>query len=127
GGERDRAVEHEVRHVPEEHLVLAAERLTLRCVDDDDRAATPAADGGELAGNGERGPAAALQTARLDHLEERRSAPPIEGSVSGQVLRERHRTVLVDACEQPRHGRRIAGGQSAHTTAPATVPVTRVR
>src|SRR6185437_12924912 len=101
--ECDGSVEHEVRDVAEQHLVLAGERLAFRRVHEDDRAPALRGDGGNLARDRERAAAAPLQAAHLENRLERPRALRLERSVTPQMLRERYRPFLPEAGEQPWH------------------------
>ena len=82
------AVENEVRNVPNEHPVLAARRLPLRRVDDDDRPAALGRNGRQLAARREAASTATTQAAPLDQVDQFR--PGVRrGSVRGEVVFER--------------------------------------
>ena len=119
------AVENEVRNVPNEHLVLAARRLPLRRVDDDDRPAALGRNGRQLAARRKAAPTATTQAAPLDQVDQFR--PGVRrGSVRGEVVfKGGLPPVRRDACKQSRESRRRGGpravrDRAAHCASPSS-------
>ena len=84
-GERDRAVDHEVREVAQEELVLAAGRLALGRVHHDDRPTAAFGHGPDLAGDRKACAPAARKPARLE-LAQQLAALELEPPVTPKVL-----------------------------------------
>ena len=125
-GERDGTVDHEVREVAQEELVLAARRLALGRVHDDDRPAAALGDGPDLAGDRKACAPAAGKPARLE-LAQQLAALELEPPVARKVLAQRHRAPGVEPREEPRQPGRGDLERSAHTSAPVERPAERIR
>ena len=127
-----------MRHVADEHAVLAARRLTLDGVDDDD--GTPAARGdrGQLRRDREGGAAAPLEAARLDHgdqaaaeLPRHRGARTARGARPGRRAAHARGRARASSRGRPRGGacrgcaaRALTRCPRAARRVPWTVPVT---
>jgi hypothetical protein len=96
----DRTVENEVRQPSDQELVLAAERLALGGVDDDDRPATAGGDRASLGGRREARASAAAETGCVELGDQ--VAGGCQTSVVGEMRVETERTARIEACEQPR-------------------------
>ena len=93
---RAEAVDHQMRHVGEQHEVLGAHRLRLDPVGHDDLRSAAARDGGELAGGREAGAAAPRQAGALGGGDQRLGSRRRQRAVDGGVLGERERAASPD-------------------------------
>ena len=125
-GERDRTVDHEVREVAQEELVLAARRLALGRVHDDDRPTAALGDGPDLAGGRKACAAAAGKPARLE-LAEQLAPLELERARDAQGARARAASAAVSSPrEEPRRPGREMLERGAHTWLPWSVPLSAV-
>ena len=111
----------------EQRLVLAARRLALGRVHDDERAAPGVRHGPQLRPGREASATAAAQPARLGDGDE--VAAPVERSEDVEMLVERHGpAVAADGCENPAHARGREHGAARcgqrHAGCPSTEPLT---
>src|SRR5438874_2034857 len=117
------SVEDQVREVPDQDLVLAADGLTLGPVRDHDGTPALRCDRAKLRGRGEAGSAAALQPARLDECTQVDRSGVREAAVDGEVLIQcRGSFGRGDPRQEPGQCRRRTAGTWPRTAAPKATP-----